>query len=153
MDKKATLDKVDEIIYYELSNNARITISELSTKVSRSMPAVSERIKRLEKDGYIAGYTVVPGRKLSDDLPVTMQSMIKMQKRDQWDAFRIYLDSNKYVIWYGSSAGQYDFIIQTVGRDTDHMAEILAQIHSFPGVVNMESCLILEQKRKNSAKC
>lgn len=153
MDKKAILDKVDEIIIHELAKNARITLSDLSTKVSRSMPAVSERLKRLEKDRYIAGYTVVPGEKLSEALPVAMQSMIKIHKGKRGDAFRIYLDSNKYVKWYCRTAGRYDFMVQLVGKDTGHIAGILEDIKSFPGVADMESYLILDQKRKYGGKC
>lgn len=39
-----------------LQNNARIPLKEIAAQVFLSSPAVSARIERLEKKGYILGY-------------------------------------------------------------------------------------------------
>lgn len=53
------MDELDKKILELLAANARMTVKEISAKVSLSSPAVSERIRRLEKSGIISGYTVV----------------------------------------------------------------------------------------------
>ncbi len=53
------MDKIDKIIIYMLQENARATISEMSSKVSLSMPAISERVKKLEASGIIDKYTAI----------------------------------------------------------------------------------------------
>ncbi|WP_027407625.1 Lrp/AsnC family transcriptional regulator [Anaerovibrio sp. RM50] len=53
------MDDIDKMIINMLQANARATISEMSSKVSLSMPAVSERVRKLEKSGVIKQYTAI----------------------------------------------------------------------------------------------
>jgi len=53
------LDKINRNIIKELSENSRITISELSGLVHLSAPAVKERIEKLEEQGAIQKYSVI----------------------------------------------------------------------------------------------
>lgn len=53
------MDELDRKILTLLAENARITVKEIATRVSLTSPAVSERMKRMEKSGIIAGYTVI----------------------------------------------------------------------------------------------
>ncbi|MEG0910089.1 MAG: Lrp/AsnC family transcriptional regulator [Ruthenibacterium sp.] len=55
------MDHLDEQILRLLSGDARMTVKEIASRIALTSPAVSERIKRLEKTGVIAGYTVVFG--------------------------------------------------------------------------------------------
>lgn len=52
------IDAVDRKILNALIENARISNAELARLVGLSAPSVSERIKRLEEAGIIAGYTI-----------------------------------------------------------------------------------------------
>jgi Lrp/AsnC family leucine-responsive transcriptional regulator len=53
------LDEVDSEILVCLSNNARTSTAELARRVGMSSPSVSERVKRLEEAGVIAGYRAI----------------------------------------------------------------------------------------------
>ncbi|AJD45961.1 Lrp/AsnC family transcriptional regulator [Rhizobium sp. SEMIA 4085] len=50
------LDPTDIAIIEALQEDGRIAISELGRKIGLSQPATSERVKRLEERGIIAGY-------------------------------------------------------------------------------------------------
>ena len=50
------MDNVDWQIIDELQGDARLSYSELSRRVHLSTPAVSERVRRLERSGLIRGY-------------------------------------------------------------------------------------------------
>jgi Lrp/AsnC family transcriptional regulator, leucine-responsive regulatory protein len=50
------LDPTDIAIIETLQTDGRIAISELGRRVGLSQPATSERVKRLEKRGIVAGY-------------------------------------------------------------------------------------------------
>ena len=50
------LDTLDIAILEALQDNARIPLSELGRRIGLSQPATSERVKRLEERGVIAGY-------------------------------------------------------------------------------------------------
>jgi len=51
------IDDVDASILRALVENARISTAELSRAVGLSAPSVSERVKRLEENGVIEGYS------------------------------------------------------------------------------------------------
>lgn len=52
------LDTIDIAIINELQKDSRLSVRELSSRVHRSATPVFERLKRLEADGIITGYTV-----------------------------------------------------------------------------------------------
>lgn len=56
--ENAALDAVDLRILGLLLKDARISVAEIARKVKMSAPSVSERMKRLEENGTIAGYSV-----------------------------------------------------------------------------------------------
>lgn len=51
------LDSIDRQILDELQNNGRISYRDLGEQVGLSAPAVTERVRRLERAGVITGYT------------------------------------------------------------------------------------------------
>ncbi len=53
------MDNIDKKILELLQKNGRITVKEITQTISLTAPAVSERIRRLEKEGIIQGYTAV----------------------------------------------------------------------------------------------
>ena len=50
------IDKLDTKIMTALSNNGRISMSQLGEQVGLSKTPVTARVKRLEEEGYILGY-------------------------------------------------------------------------------------------------
>ena len=53
------MDSIDKKILELLQENGRITVKEITQTISLTAPAVSERIKRMEKEGIIEGYTAI----------------------------------------------------------------------------------------------
>lgn len=58
------IDETDIAILDALQQDGRLSVSELGRRIGLSQPATSERVKRLEERGIIAGYRAVidPGR-------------------------------------------------------------------------------------------
>lgn len=53
------LDELDHQILHALQKNARIPVKEIARQVSLTGPAVSSRIRKMEQDGVICGYTTI----------------------------------------------------------------------------------------------
>lgn len=53
------LDRIDHSIIRELQKNARITITDLASRVGLSKTPCQVRMRRLEEQGFITGYTVL----------------------------------------------------------------------------------------------
>ena len=52
------IDEVDARILSALDSDSRLSMSELARLVGMSAPSVSQRVRRLENDGIIRGYTL-----------------------------------------------------------------------------------------------
>ncbi len=57
------IDDIDIAILSELQNDSRLSIRELSKKVNLSAPSVAERIRKMEFNGVIEGYTIRVNKK------------------------------------------------------------------------------------------
>jgi Lrp/AsnC family transcriptional regulator, leucine-responsive regulatory protein len=55
---KIRMDEKDRLIIGNLLEDARMPVSELARRVGLSGPSTSERMRRLEANGLIAGYTL-----------------------------------------------------------------------------------------------
>ena len=53
------LDRIDRNILNELQKDGRISNVELSKRVGLSPTPCLERVRRLERQGYITGYTAI----------------------------------------------------------------------------------------------
>jgi Lrp/AsnC family transcriptional regulator, leucine-responsive regulatory protein len=53
------LDEIDIQILNILQKNGRKSIKEIALEVNLSSPAVSSRIEKMEKEGYITGYQAI----------------------------------------------------------------------------------------------
>lgn len=56
LDSKKLLDEVGWRLLLELQRDARLSFAELGRRVGLSLPAVAERVRRLEEAGIITGY-------------------------------------------------------------------------------------------------
>jgi Lrp/AsnC family transcriptional regulator, leucine-responsive regulatory protein len=54
----ATLDDIDRALLAALAEDGRAAISELARRVGLSAPSTSERLRRLQSQGVIGGFTV-----------------------------------------------------------------------------------------------
>ena len=56
--RNSTLDETDQALIGLLADNARLSTAELARSVGLSAPSVAERLRRLEEDGVVKGYTI-----------------------------------------------------------------------------------------------
>ena len=56
------LDRIDRNILAALAADGRLSMAELATKVGLSKTPVQARVKRLERERYIRGYSAVIDR-------------------------------------------------------------------------------------------
>ena len=77
------MDSIDKKILDLLQDNGRITVKEITQTISLTAPAVSERIKRMEKEGIIEGYTaIVNPKKIGRSVHAIINVSIQPQDRE-----------------------------------------------------------------------
>lgn len=68
------VDEIDALILQALFENARTSTAELSRQIGLSSPSTAERLKRLEENGVIEGYTIVVNpERMGLPLPVCLR--------------------------------------------------------------------------------
>ncbi len=78
-----TLDEYDLNILRTLQEDARLTTKELAAKVNLSTTPVFERLKKLEKAGYIKKYVaILDAEKLNLGFEVFCSVKLKQMSRD-----------------------------------------------------------------------
>lgn len=79
------MDKIDKKIIALLTQNGRMPVKEIAKQIGLTSPAVSSRIRRMEEQGLIAGYTVVLHRPKSEHQVSALISVsIQPAQRDEF---------------------------------------------------------------------
>jgi Lrp/AsnC family leucine-responsive transcriptional regulator len=112
------MDAIDDQIFAELRENARISFSELGRRVGLSTNAVAARVRKLETEGYIAGYTVVSATQLAR--PGALEVYIDVRLADGFDDsdFLSAVRPLTEVIDAVHLTGGFDFLVRAVVADT-----------------------------------
>lgn len=136
------MDNVDKKMLAMLQENARATISVMSAAVSLSMPAVSERLKKLEASGVIKQYTAILDPTLVDKQLMAFV-FISFEKPDNADAFRGFVIDEADIKECFYITGDYDFVLKVVTKNTTTMEELLTRIKNQTGVRKTHTDVVL----------
>ena len=118
------MDDIDIKIIRLLQNHARMTVSEISTRVNLSVPADSERFKKLESTGIIQQYTaIVNPSKVHKDLMAIM--FISLERPQFTDHFVDFIKGQKDILECHYLAGDYDYALKIVTDNTATLESLL----------------------------
>ena len=143
------LDRTDRVIIDLMQNDARMSNKEIAARVGIAQSTCSERIKRLESSGVFRGFhaEVDP-----DVMGVGLQAMIAVQlhrhETTQVDRFRRYAEQLEEVVAFYHMAGNNDFFVHVVVRDSNHLRDIaMGAFTAQPEVAHIETSIIFEHTR------
>lgn len=114
------LDEIDRKLLNILQLNSRITIRELSDKLHLSTTPIHERIKKLEKSGYIKQYlTLVDPKLLGKKLIVYISVSLNNHMKEAVDEFEKEMDKLEEVMECYYISGNSDFMLKVHCNDMD----------------------------------
>ncbi|MDE6339448.1 MAG: Lrp/AsnC family transcriptional regulator [Muribaculaceae bacterium] len=123
------LDKKDIEILAELQRNSRQTNKELASSVNLSSTPTFERVRRLEREGFIKGYTaVLDADKL--DCGFVAFCYLKLKQHTYENAMKI-MESVKNVpeiVECYNISGDYDFLLKIYTKDMKAYQKFLLRI-------------------------
>ena len=139
-------DRFDLAIIAELQRNARITITELSARVGLSKTPCQVRMRRLENEGYIHGYTALVNRsKLGDKHIAFAQVTLNDTKTRALNAFNQAVRGIAEVEQCHMIAGGFDYLLKVRTADMETYRAILGEkISSLPHVVQTSTFVVME---------
>ena len=132
------MDHIDQTILQILKDNSRSSASDIAKQVSLSVPAVTERIKKLEQSGTIEKYTIrINPEDLGYNLLVFV--LVKIDSSRSLEAFQNEITALSNVMECHHIAGPADYLLKVMVQDLASLEEFLShQLKDMTGVVNTE---------------
>lgn len=141
------LDSIDRKILSALQQNARITLVELSERVALSKTPCAERLKKLERTGYISGYhALLDARKLGLAQQMIVQVSLQQTSNDALQRFNRAVCQILQVQACYMVAAHFDYLLLIRTRDIEEFRRILGdQIGQLPNIQQTHSYMVMEQ--------
>ena len=126
-----------------MRENGREKAAIISEKVNLSVSAVSERIRKLEQQGVIQGYTVLTDRKqLGMGMIAIME--VRLEHPKYYDGFTKMVAETEEIASCYYLTGDFDFVLKIYAADSDHLETIHRKIKSMKGVGNTRTHITLK---------
>lgn len=124
-----SLDDTDWAILHELQADARLSMAELARRVHMSGPAAAERVRRLEGDGVIVGYSATVdlsavGRPLTAFLRIGATDDIK-------DQVKAAVADTPEVMECHRGTGQECFVLKVAVEGVPHLERVMDRFTRF----------------------
>ncbi|SEG85711.1 MULTISPECIES: Lrp/AsnC family transcriptional regulator [Marinobacterium] len=140
------LDKFDRAIIKELQLDARITVTGLASKVGLSKTPCQIRMRRLEEQGYIRGYTaLIDQKKMGLDHIAFAQVTLNDTSTAALEAFNAAARKISAVEECHMIAGNFDYLLKVRTRNMEEYRAVLGeQISSLPHVLQTSTFVVME---------
>ena len=145
------LDKFDLAILAALQQDARISLQELASQVGLTSSPCWARIKRMEEDGVIEGYTVqVNAAKVGLADTVIVQVTLDDHSDQALFEFGHALALIPEVLEAFLVSGDYDYYLRIAVSDTRDYERLLRErLYKIPGIRHSKSSFVLRQLKQS----
>lgn len=135
------MDDLDRRLLAELNLDARLTQVALSARVGLSRSAVQERLKRLEREGVIQGYTLRLGTMPPAGLRAYL--LVKDSGPDHARALRA-LEGFPEVRVADSVAGEIGLVLQLEVASVEDLNRVRDEVAKLPGIASTQTLLVMK---------
>ena len=147
MAESYTLDSKDMEILRALQHNARLSNKELSAKVHLSTTPSYERVKRLEKLGFIKEYaTILDEAKLNKGFAVFCSIKLRRINSEYANAFTDMIKNVPEVTECYNISGSFDYLLRVQVPDMRSYQKLLLEVVGrHENIDSMESTFVMEE--------
>jgi len=129
MNGSPKLDRIDINILSTLQAQGNITNVNLAEAVGLSPSPCLQRVKRLEKVGYIQNYrAVINLKKLAEHVTVFTEVTLADHRRKDFVKFENEIKKHENVIECHLLSGGYDYLLKFVARGVSQYQEIMEEL-------------------------
>ena len=147
------LDKIDLQILKQLQVNSNINIKELAAKLFLTVTPVYERIKRLEREGYIMKYVALLDKeKMNRGMIVFCNVRLKEHARNVGANFVKDIVALPEIIECYNIAGDYDFMLKIlVANMNSYQDFVMNKLSTIENIGNTESIFVMGEIKHSTA--
>lgn len=141
----AGLDRIDRRILNFLRQDGRMSLAAIAKEVGLSGPAVHERVRKLEQNGVIAGYSALIDPEALDRSHVAFV-MVTLSEGDEFamdEPIVARICEEPDVLEFHRIAGQDCYLVKIRCATNKDMEQLLRRIRSIHGVARTRTTIVL----------
>ena len=153
MNNNETLDETDRKILRILQRNSNLTVKELAAKLHLSTSPTFERLKRLERDGYIERYmAVVNPHKVGNGIMVLCNIRLKQHSQELIQEFMNVVQNLEEITECYNTSGDYDFLIKVYAHDMKSYQQfMLNTLGTINCIGSLHSIFVIDETKNTHA--
>mgnify|MGYP001348806213 FL=1 len=146
------IDDLDLRILQILQSNARTTIKEIAEQVGMSSTPVFERVKKLEKGGYVQKYVaLLDESKLGYSIVAFIQISLNLHNLDEVNAFTERVIVFPEVMECYHTTGESDFLLKILVSDMEEFNQfILYKLSEIPNLSHVRTQFALSTRKRTT---
>ncbi|MDT8319824.1 MAG: Lrp/AsnC ligand binding domain-containing protein [Xanthomonadales bacterium] len=146
------LDRTNRLILRHLQKDGRISNAALAKKVNLTATPCLERVRRLERDGYIRGYTALLEPSMVDaGLLVFVEIDLLRTSPDAFRDFRRAAVKLTELLECHLVSGNFDYLLKARVKDMQEYRRLLGEkILALPGVSDSRSYVVMEEVKEST---
>lgn len=145
------LDRIDRNILRLLQGDGRMSVTDLAERVGLSVTPCSERVKRLERDGFILGYHArLNPQALGQSLLVFVEIRLSAKSGPIFEEFRREVRKLPYVLECHLVSGEFDYLIKARIPGMEAYRKLLGDmLLALPGARDSRSYIVMEEIKES----
>ena len=136
------LDSIDRKILKLLYEDGRASASSIADNVKLSVPAVTDRIKKLQDSGVILGFKpIISSKKIN--LDITAFITVYSESSKNFEKVVSNAEINKNIMKCYTTTGDGSHLLLVKVENTEKLEKLLRTIQSWPGVSRTQTQIVL----------
>ena len=147
-----SLDKVDTNILSILQKDSNRTTKSIAEELGMTTSPVFERIKKLEKEGYIKKYVaVLDNKKIGLKLVVFIGITLQGHTRSYLEKFVTEINNFPEIVECHRVSGNFDYLLKLVVEDIEaYETFIISKLTLLPYLGNVQSLITLSTGKETN---
>jgi Lrp/AsnC family leucine-responsive transcriptional regulator len=147
-----SLDRIDRRLLALLQADGRLSVAELGRRVHLSPTPCFERVRRLEREGYIRGYAAdLDPAKLGAGLIAFVEVQLDRTTPDVFNRFRDGVIGLEPVQECHMVAGGFDYLLKVRTGDMGGYRRFLEELAALAGVEQTHTYVVMEEVKSTRA--
>ena len=136
------LDSIDNKILKLLCQDGRQSASSIAEDIGLSVPATTDRIKKLQDSGVIIGFKpIINSKKIN--LDITAFITVYSESSKNFEKVVLNAKDNKNIMKCYTTTGDGSHLLLVKVENTEKLEKLLRTIQSWPGVSRTQTQIVL----------
>ena len=141
------MDATDKAILLLLQKNGKITIKEIAERLNLTTTPIFERVKKLEREGFITSYKAIVDRKKVDlQLIIFCNVTLNLHQTDFLKKFEKDIQQFPEVVECYHVAGMFDYLIKIYAKNMEEYQQFLSnKLASLENISKVQSSFVMTE--------